>query len=110
MLGAPAGAAAGALAGAALAFLLLDTFERARGLEDWLREDFIPALPAGALTVIAGRGRPGEAWRRDPGWRDLLRVVSLRNLGPDEARAFLRAAGVADDLPRRGDRRDPRRR
>ena len=25
-------------------------------------------------------------------------MVSLRNLGPDDARAFLRAAGVADDL------------
>jgi AAA ATPase domain len=78
--------------------LLLDTFEQALGLEDWLREDFIPALPAGALTAIAGRTRPAEAWRRDPGWRDLLRVVSLRNLEPDDARAILAGAGVADDL------------
>ena len=77
--------------------LLLDTFEAAPGLEDWLREVFVPALPAGALTVIAGRAQPGDEWRRDPGWRDLLRVVSLRNLGPDDARALLRRAGVADE-------------
>ena len=89
-VGRPAGAgAADALAGSERLVLLLDTFELALGLEDWLREDFIPALPAGALTVIAGRARPGEGWRRDPGWRDLLRVVSLRNLAPDDARAIV---------------------
>jgi hypothetical protein len=78
--------------------LLLDTFELALGLEDWLREEFIPPLPAGALTVVAGRARPGDAWRRDPGWRDLLRVISLRNLAPDEARTILARAGVGGDL------------
>ena len=77
--------------------LLLDTFEAAGGLEDWLREQFVPALPACALVVVAGRNAPGRAWRRDPGWGDLLRVVSLRNLGPDDARAFLRSAGVAEE-------------
>jgi hypothetical protein len=78
--------------------LLLDTFEAAPALEDWLRETFVPSLPAGAVTVIAGRAQPGPAWRRDPGWRDLLRVVALRNLGPDEARGLLRRAGVAEPL------------
>ena len=62
--------------------LLLDTFETAGALEDWLREELVPGLPAGALVVIAGRARPADAWRRDPGWRELLRVVSLRNLDP----------------------------
>ena len=77
--GLPAGTSASdALAGLERPVLLLDTFEAAPGLEDWLRDVFVPALPAGTLTVIAGRARPGEAWRCDPGWRDLLRVVSLR--------------------------------
>jgi hypothetical protein len=86
-----------ALAGREPVVLLLDTFEAAVGLEDWLREQFVPALPACALVVVAGRSGPGEPWRRDPGWGDLLRVVSLRNLGPDDARAFLRSAGVAEE-------------
>jgi AAA ATPase-like protein len=85
------------LAGRECAVLLLDTFETAVGLEDWLREQFVPALPARALVVVAGRNGPGVAWRRDPGWGDLLRVVSLRNLGPDDARAVLRGAGVAEE-------------
>ena len=86
-----------AFSGREPAVLLLDTFEAAVGLEDWLREQFVPALPACALVVVAGRNGPGGPWRRDPGWRDLLRVVSLRNLGPDDARAFLRGAGVAEE-------------
>jgi hypothetical protein len=77
--------------------LLLDTFEAAVGLEDWLREQFVPALPAHALVVVAGRSGPGPAWRRDPGWGDLLRIVSLRNLGPSDARELLRGAGVAEE-------------
>jgi hypothetical protein len=86
-----------ALAGGEPAVLLLDTFEAAVGLEDWLREQFVPSLPARVMVVVAGRNGPGAAWRRDPGWGDLLRVVSVRNLGPDEARAFLRGAGVAEE-------------
>jgi hypothetical protein len=86
-----------ALAGREPAVLLLDTFEATVGLENWLREEFVPALPARALVVVAGRKGPGRGWRRDPGWGDLLRVVSLRNLGPDDARAFLRGAGVSEE-------------
>ena len=88
----------GALAGADRPVLLLDTFEVAGRLEDWLREEFLPGLPAGALLVVASRDGPAEAWRRDPGWRDLLRVISLRNLPPDDARAFLHGAGVPERL------------
>jgi hypothetical protein len=45
------------------AALLLDTFEAALGLEDWLREQFVPSLPACALVVVAARNRPGAPWR-----------------------------------------------
>ena len=86
-----------ALAGRERAVLLLDTFEAAAGLEDWLREQFVPVLPARALVVVASRNGPEAAWRRDPGWGELLRVVSLRNLGPDDARALLRSAGIAEE-------------
>jgi hypothetical protein len=81
--------------------LLLDTVEAALGLEGWLREAFVPALPGGALTVIAGRTRPGEAWRRDAGWQELLRVVSLRNLGREDARRLLERGGVPEALHER---------
>jgi hypothetical protein len=97
VLNLPAGVSAlDALVGRPRPVLLLDTFEAAAGLEDWVRERLAPMLPADGLLVIAGRGAPGVQWRRDPGWRDLLRVVSLRTLEPDDARRFLRAAGVGE--------------
>jgi hypothetical protein len=74
--------------------LLVDTYERLAPLDDWMRTRLLPRLPATALTVLAGRAAPGPAWRADPAWHDLLRVVSLRNLSPDDSRAYLRAAAV----------------
>jgi len=101
-LGVPGPAAVpGALAARGRVVLLLDTFEAAAALEDWLRERFVPDLPAAALVVIAGREAPGEAWRRDPGWRELLRVVSVRNLRPEEARELLARTGVPEDARER---------
>ena len=74
--------------------LLIDTYERFAPIDDWVRERLVPRLPADALTVLAGRTPPGPGWRSDPAWHDLLRVVSLRNLDPDDSRAYLAACGV----------------
>ncbi|MDE3095490.1 MAG: ATP-binding protein [Chloroflexota bacterium] len=77
--------------------LLIDTFEAIAPLDDWLRSGLFPLLPANSLTVIAGRNAPAEAWRSDPGWGALTRIVPLRNLGPEETRVLLSARGVASD-------------
>jgi hypothetical protein len=74
--------------------LLIDSYERLTPLDDWLRTRLIPRLPESALVVIASRTAPSEAWRADPAWLDLLRVVSLRNLSADESREYLRRCGV----------------
>ncbi|KAF0845341.1 ATP-binding protein [Nocardia caishijiensis] len=81
--------------------LFVDTFERLTPIEDWLRADFLPGLPTRALVVVAGRNQPAAAWTADSGWQELLRVLSLRNLAPDDARAYLCAAGVAEDAHER---------
>ena len=74
--------------------LLFDAYERLGALDDWVRTWLLPRLPATALTVVACRELPGPAWRADPAWRELLRVVSLRNLAPEQSRSYLRACGV----------------
>ncbi len=74
--------------------LLVDTYEALAPLDDWLRDDFLPQLPGGTLVVVAGRNAPAAAWRTDPGWRELVRVIPLRNLRPEESRVFLDARGV----------------
>jgi hypothetical protein len=78
--------------------VLLDTYERLLALDEWLRTWLLPRLPATAVTVIAGRTPPGPGWRADPAWRELARIVALRNLRPDEAREYLRVCGVDDVL------------
>jgi hypothetical protein len=62
------------------AVVIMDAAERLEPAEGWLREEFLPSLAADTLVVIASRRPPSESWRSDPGWRELLRLVSLRNL------------------------------
>lgn len=87
-------AAAGEVAAGSV--LLLDTYELLAPLDDWLRESYLPSLPDDVLVVLAGRSPPAPGWVADLGWRDLVRVVSLRNLRPGESRAYLSARGVTD--------------
>jgi hypothetical protein len=92
-LGAPAGEEAIAAPEGRLV-LLIDAYERLETVDDWVRGWLLPRLPASALTLIACRNLPSAAWRADPAWRELLRVVSLRNLGRTESHEYLRACGV----------------
>ena len=78
------------------AVVLLDTAELLGPVDDALRTEILPALPAGTLVVAAGRTPPPPAWRADPGWQGELRQLALRNLDPDDALAFLHARGVPD--------------
>jgi hypothetical protein len=98
VLGVPEGE--GAIAGlsdSGRLVVLFDTYERLSPLDDWVRTRLLPRLPATALTVVAGRTPPDSAWRADPAWRELLRVVSLRNLSPEESRQYLQVCGVDPD-------------
>ncbi len=71
------------------AVLLLDTYELLAPIDDWVRDEFLPALPADAVVVIAARQPPSSPWLADPAWRELIRVVALRNLAPRDGRAYL---------------------
>lgn len=95
----PAGAEGGTVgpAESGRVVILIDTYERLAPLDDWLRTRLLPRLPASALTVVAGRAAPTSSWRADPAWRELLRVVSLRNLSPEDSRTYLHACAVDPD-------------
>lgn len=79
------------------AILLIDTYELLEPIDDWIREHYLPSLPASCLVVIAGRRGPGPRWRADPAWRTLMRVVALGNLSPREGLAYLRAQDVPEE-------------
>jgi hypothetical protein len=74
--------------------IAVDTYETLTSLEPWLRESFLPQLPAQVLTVLAGRTPPTAQWRTDPGWQSVVRLLPLRNLTPDESHAYLKARTV----------------
>jgi hypothetical protein len=76
--------------------LFVDTYETLASLDAWMRETLVPQLPSGFLVVLAGRDPLGTGWRADPGWQELVRVVSLRNLSPDESRLYLDKLGIPD--------------
>jgi hypothetical protein len=72
--------------------LVIDTLERLRLLDDWLRRRFVPVLPSGVRVVLAGRDPPAAAWASAFG--DLLATIPLANLEGPEAEELLRRAGV----------------
>lgn len=76
--------------------LLLDTYEMLAPLDSWLRESFLPALPQPYRVAIAGRLLPAPEWRTDLVWRELTRIVPLRNLRPEESHALLAALNVPE--------------
>ncbi len=77
--------------------ILIDTYEALTPLDSWLRTTFLPQLPDTVLTVLAGRNSPDVVWQGDSGWQDLVRVISLRNLSPEEGRSFLNKRGLPAD-------------
>jgi hypothetical protein len=72
--------------------LSIDTYETITVLDTWLRETLLPQLPAQTLIVIAGRHRPVSAWPSD--WGDLVRIISLRNLPPEDGRSYLTGRNI----------------
>ena len=76
------------------AVLLVDTYETIAELDGWMREEFLPEVSEHLLVVLAGRYPPSPGWRSDLGWRDLTRVVALRNLTPAESQSLLGAQGI----------------
>jgi len=77
--------------------LFIDTYEALAPLDTWLREVFLPQLPAETLVVVAGRNPPAPAWLTDLDWSDLTHSLPVQNLRPEESQAYLTTRGVPDD-------------
>ena len=76
--------------------LLVDTYELLVPLDAWLRQSFLPVLPAETLVVIAGR-HEAAAWRTDVAWAALTRIHRLGNLSADEGRLLLTRCDVLSE-------------
>ena len=78
----------------------MDGYELLAPLDGWFRTQFLPARPAGALTVVAGREAPAAAWWLDQGWRRLVSVHRLDELDDADSRDLLLGLGVTDQVSR----------
>jgi hypothetical protein len=78
--------------------IFIDTYERLEALDSWLREQYLPSLPAQTLIMIASRHLPSMEWRTDAGWAAVLQVLPLRNFRPEESHAYLTSRGVPEPL------------
>lgn len=79
--------------------IVLDTYERFRLIDRWVREELVPELPAGAKLVLAGRDAPLPAWSLSA--PELFAQLSLGRLADADAIAFLRGAGLPGDAAMR---------
>jgi hypothetical protein len=77
--------------------ILIDTYESLAPLDGWLRETFLPEMPADTMVVLAARYAPSSAWRSDPGWQNLIKVVPLRNLSSEESRDYLKRRSLPEE-------------
>jgi hypothetical protein len=84
--------AADLLAGA---IVLVDGYEQLGPIDGWLRDEFVPALPADGVVVLAGRDPPSAPWRADPGWRRVVAIHRLDHFDAAESAELLAGAGVS---------------
>lgn len=77
-----------------IAIIILDTYEVFRLLDTWLRQVFVPALPANARVILAGRDAPAFAWFTETGPVTMCSPLALRALTATEAAELLEARGV----------------
>jgi len=76
--------------------MTIDSYDALIPLDPWLRESFLPQLPARGVVAIAGRSAPPVEWTSDPAFGPIFRPVALRNLAADDGRALLSERGVPE--------------
>ncbi|MFI5187008.1 MAG: hypothetical protein ACHQF0_09805 [Chitinophagales bacterium] len=74
--------------------LMIDTYEKLKPLDDWLRMDFLPELPENVITIITGRIALSTNWKTDPGWQSITKTFSLKELTDEESKQLLNRRNI----------------
>jgi hypothetical protein len=78
--------------------ICIDNYESLQLIEGWLREVFLPELPAtNLLLVLAARSQLSLDWENDWAWRGRLRHLRLTPVSRAEARMFYNRLGLGDN-------------
>jgi hypothetical protein len=81
----------------ATSVIVVDEFDRVRLLDDWLRQELLPALPERTRFIFAGRLAPRSAWLMSPGWSEAVISLKLDALADAPSRELLARRGVSDE-------------
>lgn len=77
--------------------LALDSYEVFRLLDCWLRQEFIPSLPANVRVYLCSREPPQSSWLTSRGWQGVFHSIQLTPLAADDANRLLDRMGVDAD-------------
>lgn len=80
---------------------MIDTYEKLKPLDDWLRMDFLPELPGNVIAVIAGRSSLTTNWKTDSGWQSIAKVISLKELTDEESIQLLNRRNIPEEQVKR---------
>lgn len=75
--------------------IVFDTYERMSAMGGFLRARVLPALPEGALIVLAGRRPPEPGWLTD-GWEHLTTAIELKPLSDEDGALLAAQHGLQD--------------
>ncbi|MET4182080.1 hypothetical protein ABIB94_004184 [Bradyrhizobium sp. JR7.2] len=75
--------------------LMLDTYERFRLMDSWLRQVFVPSLSDNVRIVLCGRDPMVAGWSTAPGWHDLTVMLELDTLNDGDALDLLERSQVS---------------
>jgi hypothetical protein len=79
----------------------VDNYEHLLLLDDWLREQFVPSLPANMRLVLTSRLPPNMGWLTSPSSQSLIKVHELGVLNPEDvAEMFMKTSLSAFQLDR----------
>ena len=77
--------------------LLIDTYEKLKPLDDWMRMEFLPELPGNVITVISGRSNLPTNWKTDSGWQSIIKVFALQELSREESTQLLNRRNIPEE-------------
>jgi DNA-binding response OmpR family regulator len=72
----------------------IDGYEDLRLLDTWLRQVFVPSLPATARVLLVSREQPVGRWLSAPEWSGLFQSTVVEPLPPPAALELLAQAGI----------------